>query len=245
MAFVSTFQPLVFVIIACSLVASSNGTWCSSYQTCATGHVCCNSVCVYGTNCLGQYCTFDSDCSSGERCCNSNCHYGSDCIGASCSTDTDCGSFEYCCDGSCSYNSDCYYDPTGVILGSLFGAVIFICLVSLCIFYACRRRQTTVRPGRVIVGQRVTTVTTTRTVPQSHPPYPGQMPPSYQQSYPYQPLPQYEQHQAAAPPPYNPGTTRGSEQPPPYSATTQGNSGGVYAPQTSYGAVQTPSAPHV
>ena len=238
MAFVSTFQPLVFVIIACSLVAFSNGTWCSSYQTCATGYVCCNNVCDYG-NCLGQYCILDSDCSSDESCCNRKCHYGSNCIGVSCSTDGDCKSYENCCYGLCS-NSDCYsyYDPTPVIVGSIFGATIFICLFSMCIFCACRRRQTTVRPGRVIVEQRVTTVTTTRTVPQSNPHYPGQMPPSYQQGYPYQPLPQYEQHQAAAPPPYNPGTTRRCEQPPPYSATTQGKLGGVYAPQTSYGAVQ-------
>ena len=238
MAFVSTFQPLVFVIIASSPAALSNG-WCS--PPCATGQVCCNDVCVFGTDCLGRYCTLDSDCSIVESCCNNYCHL--DCIGLSCFTGSDCGLYENCCDGSCTY-SDCSY-PIGVIVASLFGALILICLVSLCIFCAYRRRQTTVRPGRGIVEQRVTTVTTTRTVPQSNPHYPGQMPPSYQQGYPYQPLPQYEQHQAAAPPPYNPGTTRRCEQPPPCSATTQGKSGGVYAPQTSYGAVPTPSAPHV
>ncbi|KAL9971895.1 hypothetical protein ACROYT_G018116 [Oculina patagonica] len=93
----------------------------------------------------------------------------------------------------------------------------------MCIFYA-RRRQRTVRYGRVIVRQRVTatTVTTTGAI-QSNPPHPGQVPPpvSYQQGY---PPPQYEQqqHTANPPPPYNPGATTASEEPPPYTAAPQG-----------------------
>ncbi|KAL9971886.1 hypothetical protein ACROYT_G018107 [Oculina patagonica] len=100
--------------------------------------------------------------------------------------------------------------------------------------------------GRVIDGQRTTTttVTTTGNV-HSNPPYLGQVPPSYQQSYPYHPQVQYEQPQQTTniPPPHNPGTMAAGEQPPPYPAEPQGVSGGVYAPKTSYDAA--PSAPPV
>ena len=240
---------LKFALIASSLVAVSNG-YCTQYSDdCSINYVCCNNECVFGSDCLGQACSSDSDCAVVESCCSSYCR--SDCAGYSCSMDSDCGSFGSCCDGTCSSGyDDCYSDDdddntTVVVLGSIFGTIFFSCMISMCA-YACRRRRI-VRPGRVIVGQRVTTttITTTRRVPQANPPYPRQMPPSYQQGYPYHPPPQYEPHQAAAPPPYYPGTTRGSEQPPPYSATTQGKSVGVYAPQTTYGAVQTPSAPPV
>ena len=65
---------------------------------------------------------------------------------------------------SSQYGYDCDNDLTAVITGSIFGELIFTRMVSMCVFYACWRRQTTVHPGRVIVGQRFTTITTTRCV---------------------------------------------------------------------------------
>ena len=233
---------ILFVLMTHSFAAVSNA-WCTGDSDCGSdqGKVCCNNECVYGSDCVGQSCTFNSDCSSGESCCSSICKYGDDCVGYSCSFDSDCKRYHHCCYGYCS-DSDCT-DPTAVILGSIFGSLVVIFLISMCIFFACRRRRTA-HYGTVIVGQRVTaTTTTTRSATQSNPLYPGQVPPSYQQGYPYYPPPQYEQHQTNVPPPYNAGNATASEQPPPYTGGPQGTSGGVYAPKPSYGAV--PSAPPV
>lgn len=112
----------------------------------------------------------------------------------------------------------------------------------MCIFFARRWR----RPiqGRVIAPQNVTT-TTVNTTRYANLPYQGQAPPpyGYPQGRPYYPLPQSEQQQTTNPPPYNPQKTADSEQPPPYSTEPQAASGGVYAPQPSYGTIR--SAPAV
>ena len=240
---VFTFRALLIVLltVSSSLFAVSYG-WCSQYDSssCSAFEVCCNHFCISGSSCIGQVCSDNFDCATSESCCGGQCRF--ECSGYSCSSDTDCGVAESCCDGKCSYDSVCY-DPTAVIIGSVCGVLIFACLLSMCFYCACRRRR--VHHGRVIVGQRVTTATvrTTTTTPQPYPPYVGQIPPPYQQGYQYYPPPQYEQHQTAVPPPYNPGTTATNDQPPPYSAATQGRSGGVYTPKPSYGAIQTPSAP--
>ena len=244
MATFQGFQALFSVLILYSpvVVSSTNPSWCSrgSYS-CDVDYVCCRNECVLGSDCYDQDCILDSDCSFGESCCNSQCKNTYDCIGQPCSVNSDCRSNEYCCDGTCTIYS--CYNPTPVIVGSILGTSFIVCVFSVCIYYGCRRRR--VQHGRVIVGQRVTTATvrTTRTTTQPYPPYVGQIPPPYQQGYQYYPPPQYEQHQTAIPPPYNPGTTAANDQPPPYSAATQVRSGGVYTPKTSYGAVQTASAP--
>ena len=239
---VFTFRGLLIVLltVSSSFFAVSYG-WCSQddSSSCSSREVCCNHLCISGSSCFGFVCSVDSDCAISESCCSGRCR--PICFGYSCSSDRDCGSAA-CCDGKCSFDSDCD-TPTAVIIGSVCGVLIFACLLSMCVYCACRRRR--VHHGRVIVGQRVTTATvrTTRTTAQPYPPYVGQIPPPYQQGYQYYPPPQYEQHQTAVPPPYNPGTTATNDQPPPYSAATQGRSGGVYTPKPSYGAIQTPSAP--
>ena len=231
MATVSTLQVLGFMLVASSLVAVGNG-WCSRYSSsCDSNQVCCHDQCVTGSDCHNLHCQTDSDCSSGESCCSSQCkgRYNG-CDGFSCRSRSDCSNFEHCCDGICQDDYCDYSDtPPPVIIGSVCGTLILFCLISMCIFFACRRRRSIVRPGRVIVGRRVTSVTTTRHIPQANPPYTGQVPLPYQQGYPYYPPPQYQQHQTAAPPPYNPGVTGPSQPPPPYNP--------VYAPQKTYGAV--------
>lgn len=232
----------LFALLSCSLVAISNG--CTGKRDCSlSDHVCCNNECVYGSSCIGRYCTFNFDCSSHESCCNNKCKSGSDCIAFSCSIDSDCGNRETCCFGKCQHSYEDCYDSTVVIMGSIFGSLLLIFLISMCIIVV-RRRRRRIHRGRVIVGRRITpTITTTRCATQSNPSYRGQVPPSYQQIYPYYPPPQYGQPQTINPPPYNPGTVEASEQPPPYTAESQGGSRGVIAPKRSYGTI--PSAPHL
>ena len=233
---------LLFSLIASSLVDVSDG--CSLTSDCeSAGELCCNNDCFYGSSCVGQSqqsCTSNTECDSGESCCYYQCKYGSDCIGYSCSIDSDCGN-PYrvsCCFGTCQNIDDSCYDSddsTAVIVGSMFGAVLVMFLIAMCIFAYRRRRRA--HRGRVIVGGRVTgtTTTTTRNATQTNPLYPGQAPQSYQQGYPYHPPPQYEQQQTGIPPPYSP--TGRATPPPPYTRAPQGRSGGVYTPTPSYGAV--------
>ncbi|KAJ7388837.1 hypothetical protein OS493_035395 [Desmophyllum pertusum] len=213
---------------ACIDGSSCFGYSCSSIFDCTNGESCCHNDCVNGSDCLGEFCTTDSDCSFDEGCCSLKCKQGYGCVGLSCSTDFDCGSFESCCAGTCSF-SDCTDFVVWPVLGSLFGSLFLIFAITLCVYYGRRRRPAY---GRGIGGQRILTGTTT------NPPYLGQYPPSYQQGYPYYPPPQYVQY-----PPHNAGTTKSSEPPPPYSGAPEGNPGGVYAPQNTYGAVPNPSLP--
>ena len=234
----------LFALLSCSLGATSNG-WCTDKSDCSLNNVCCNNECVYGSNCIGRYCTLDSECSSFESCCSNQCQSGSDCLGFSCSIDSDCGSWESCCFGKCQHSYEDCYDSTVVIIGSIFGSLLLIFLISMCFIIARRRQRRIHRGGRLIVaGRRVTATTTiTRCATQCNPPYRGQVPPSYQQVYPYYPPPQYGQPQTINPPPYSSGTIASSEQPPPYPAASQEGSGGVHAPKRSYGTI--PSAPAV
>lgn len=189
-----------------------------------------------------KYCSSQYDCSYGDSCCSNRCVYGSDCLGHWCTDDSECRSRENCCDGICSDDDTCLTSNVGAIVGIVIGCSIFLCLLSLCFYYACYRPGRRYR-GRVIVGQGVTATTiTTRCTTQSNTPYQyqGQVPPSYQQGYLYHPPPQYVQY-----PPYNAGSSKSSEPPPPYSGAPEGRSGGAYAPQSNYGAVQNPSAPHL
>ena len=237
----SILRGLVFVLITVSLVPVSDGNdWCNNHN-CGFNEICCNDVCVVGSDC---YCTSDDDCSFVQSCCKNKCRNSMDCEGFPCSTDLDCGFMGYtCCQGTC--QTDCFVQ-VAIIAGSVCGGLVFICVVSFIICCVCRRRNT--RPRRVITCTATnSTVTTTTGLPQANPPYPvGQVPPPYQQSYPNYPPPQFDQLQtAAAPPPYNSEPARASEHPPSYNEATTRSSGRVYVPQNSYGAAPTPSAPPV
>lgn len=241
----------LFAVIAFSfIIAVTDG--CSDDDDCdiEMNQVCCNSECVYESSCVGRYCTSDTNCSSSESCCSSECTSG-DCWGSSCSNDSDCGDWGRCCYGTCQYAYDECYEPLSafqlvlIIIGSLF----FTCLIAVCI---CGRIICSSNDGQTywrIRSRRTTTpatVTTTSSV--AHPPT---NPPqrvtktiytrrvvhvqrSYQQGYPYYPPPQ----QTTNRPPKIDNTLAVIGQPPPYTATPQGRSGGVYAPQPSYGAIQ-------
>ena len=234
----------MIALIGFSLAAQSDG--CAYNSDCDLNQICCDGECVYRSSCVGQYCSFDSDCFSGESCCSDHCHDSSDCTGFSCSFSSDCGSWGTCCHGTCQNVYDSCVDiAAAVIASSVIGSLLFICMISMCIFFARRRRRTV--QGRVIVGRSVTANNTRYTI-QGNPPYQGQAPPSYsyQQGHPYYPFPLSEQRQQIStvyPPRYSPETAAGSEQPPPYTAEPQEAPGGVYAPKSSYGTI--PSAPPV
>lgn len=240
----------LFAVIAFSfIIAVTDG--CSDDDDCdiEMNQVCCNSECVYGSSCVGRYCTSDTNCSSSESCCSSECTSG-DCWGSSCSNDSDCGDWGRCCYGTCQYAYDECYEPLSafqlvlIIIGSLF----FTCLIAVCI---CGRIICSSNDGQThwrIRSRRTTTPATTVTTTSgvAHPPT---NPPqrvtktiytrcvvqrSHQQGYPYYPPPQ----QTTNRPPKIDNTLAVIGQPPPYTATPQGRSGGVYAPQPSYGAIQ-------
>ncbi|KAL9972164.1 hypothetical protein ACROYT_G018419 [Oculina patagonica] len=95
-------------LIACLLVAVSDG--CTYKSDCEWHEVCCKSICIYGTSCVGDYCFSDSGCSIGQSCCNSRCVYGSSCVGHRCrgySWSDDCSIGEICCNSKCVEGSSC------------------------------------------------------------------------------------------------------------------------------------------
>lgn len=198
-----------------------------SFESCVSGYMDCSS---------------ENDCNYGYSCCGGQCVVSTNCKGYSCSDDSDCSYLDTCCDGTCSDSDEsCFTTDYGAVVGIIIGSAIFVCLLSLCCYYCARYRPRQRYRGRLIVERRVTTTTVaTRCATQSNTPYQyqGQVPPPYQQSYPYNPPPQYVQY-----PPYNAGSA--NEPPPPYSIAPEGRPGGVYTPQSNYGALSTPSAPHL
>lgn len=212
----------------CIYGSSCVGRYCSSFDDCSSGETCCNSNCVNGTDCIGRGCTMESDCASSEVCCSGTCKAGYDCIGLSCKTDDDCSSpYEYCCGGTCSYNVDCDFAFWIVLSLVLGGLFVIFILFMLAVCFCWRRRR---YHGRVLEGQRLPSVTSVRE--SSLYPYL----PSYQQGYPYYPPPQYVQY-----PPHNVDLAKSSGAPPPYSGTsTEETSGVVNTPQANYGAISNP-----
>ena len=265
MAKSSTFKDFFFcvkdivllLLFSSSLFKVSEG-WCSG---CGDDQVCCNSLCIYGSSCLGFACTTGSymdNCPFGESCCNNVCVNGSDCLGQSCSYSTDCGEGEICCSGKCTFGYDCIGQPcwTDDDCGSIeyccggtcgdndcndadntFWVILsliggsVLLIIAISVFVRCIYRRG-LRPAYGSV------IEGQRVVPTTNAPDLGQFPPSYQQGYPYYPPPQYEQYPA-----YNEGTTKSSEPPPPYSDAHETSSGGVSATRNNYGAVQNSSLP--
>ena len=198
------------------------GSSCEGDSDCASGKKCCTSKCVKGSDCLGQSCQSDSDCSPGEGFRNSNCKQGTDgCIGFPRTTGSDCGisGDESCCDGKCSSGSYCTISALPLV--AIFGSLFLIFVMGLTALLICRRDKRRQR----------------RTQTQGNQHYPDQAPPSYQHDSPDYPPPEYEEHPTVITSPYNPETRRVIKPPPPYNSVSQVESGGVYSPQTSYGAI--------
>lgn len=177
-----------------------------------------------------SYCTSESDCLGYQSCCSKICVDKETCEGYSCSTDSDCGvKIEMiCCGGTCMNESTCSFVTKSIIQGSVLGGLIFIGIVTAFIYCACRRRQITARPP----AGEARAANTGTSVLQLNTPYPGQVPPAFQQSYPHNPPPLSEPHQTLTlPPSYNSEATGSNEpQPPSYSEAT----GATEPPPPSY-----------
>ncbi|XP_015758080.1 PREDICTED: keratin-associated protein 5-1-like [Acropora digitifera] len=104
----SVLSNAVVLLLIVSFRFSVIFSWCSrSSSSCGSYQVCCNSQCVYGSNCLGESCSWDSHCSVDESCCSGKCRYGSTCLGKYCSKTSDCSVNEACCGSKCQYGSNC------------------------------------------------------------------------------------------------------------------------------------------
>lgn len=211
---------------ACIQGSSCVGLRCSNYDGCSSGETCCNNICVNGTSCLGKGCSVESDCASSEVCCSGTCKDGyAGCIGLSCKANYDCTSYENCCGGICSYEVDCDDFAIWILLCSISACLFIILFLFMLVVCFCRRRRRYY--GRVLEGGRLPSVTTVGDSSLSYPYLP-----SYQQSYPYFPQPQYVRY-----PPNNVGPAKTSEAPPPYNRTSEEASGVVNTPHINYGAV--------
>ena len=222
----SVLSNLLAVLLITSFRFAVIFGWCHrSSSSCSLSQVCCRNQCVYGTSCLYQSCSIDSDCSVSEVCCSGQCQDGYDCLGKSCSFSSDCGVAEDCCDGVCDYCDD----YSGLIIAFVIvGSFVAFFLLLMFIYY-CYRRARLRRPGGVVIA-RPSQVTTTHSV--INPP-----PQVFQQGYPYQSLPQYDQYQNAAPPPYSGGMATGSDLPPPYNPHTRGKPEEGHTSHPTYGAI--------
>lgn len=217
---------LMFLLIISSRFAVIFG-WCDRYSgSCSSYQVCCRNQCVYGGSCLYQSCSIDSDCSVSEVCCSGQCQDGYNCYGKSCSFSSDCSVGEDCCDGVCDYYCD---DDSGIIIAFVIVGSFVAFFLLLMLIYYCYRRARLRRPGGVVIA-RPSQVTTTHSV--INPP-----PQVFQQGYPYQSLPQYDQYQNAAPPPYSGGMATGSDLPPPYNPHTRGKPEEGHTSHPTYGAI--------
>ena len=185
----------------CIYESSCYGFSCTYDLDCSSGESCCFGVCVNGSSCLGHSCWSDTDCSFGESCCSKKCIEGYDCAGSSCLTDSDCGDMDYCCGGTCGHDS-CTYDFV-LVIGALVGVLFLLLVISLVVLLIYRRK----RPRRVLLGQSLPA--------QAYQTFQDSSAPSYQQSYPYSPLPKYEE---CSPQQLN-------EPPPPYNSETRGYAG--------------------
>ena len=200
----------------CVSSASCLGQGCSFDSDCSFDQRCCvSSKCVEGNNCLGQSRSSNFDCSSGQVCCNRKCKAGSSCIGESCSSDGDCLILENCCKGKCS-NSDC--DLTSFIIGlSVGGGVLATCVLVASIYGAIRRR----RRLRLLLGTNVTqNITTTITTREDGTEVViGDITTSISSAPVTQCNPIYQ--------PEGPPSDQPRDQPPPYTETPTGGSGGT------------------
>ncbi|KAJ7388835.1 hypothetical protein OS493_035393 [Desmophyllum pertusum] len=204
----------------CILAPNCVGEYCEDDSACSRNESCCSSKCANTTTCLGRNCTYDIDCSSDQSCCGSECRDIPDCDGYSCSSLTDCDQAEFCCEGICSKAECSIFHPTmppapyyekAPFIVGTIVGAIVFGLVVSVCGHFVCRRQRTAR-GRSISEQPIL----------ADPP-------------------QNEEQQTITPPPYNPGTTKASEQSPPYIAASQGRSGGVNT-LDGYGAVSNTSA---
>lgn len=204
---------LSLALLSSSLVEVSNGQ-CEDAYGCSFDEVCCRGICISGSSCKGQFCEFYEDCSSDKLiCCNSVCVKRSNCLGEHCLDNSDCSVGEKCCKKKCvagdhctKKGSKCNYICV-ILLSSLLPSSFILILIFCC---PCRKNQTSaVHSGDSGRQQESSPCDSCCPVLNI-----------------WHLVVQVE----------NPDTKEGSAPPPPDHAESQGESGGVYTPQASYGA---------
>ena len=208
---------------------------CTSHSDCSRDEdeACCDDICRRSYDCIGYSCSKNFDCATirdargvlilVNSCCGFDRKCRENCLGDPCSNDTACGYKQSCCYGTC-MEKDCHSSTAVVTLGSIFGLLVLLCSIYVCI-YLVRRHRRVARYGRLVTSQGSTLTSTIRFTGQRNPPpYHGENP----SSYPYYPPPQYEQHQTIIASPYFPELTKASEAPPPYSVEPERRSGGDF-----------------
>ncbi|XP_032223107.1 uncharacterized protein LOC5522107 [Nematostella vectensis] len=193
------------ILLVCFAIPAVFADYCSVYEKCDDGRICCNNQCVFASTCQGYRCIFDSDCNN--------------------------GGYLSCCDGFCQY--DCF-NPVPAIVGSLVGFAILVAVISLLVYFCCRRRRATQGSVITPPQQRIITTTTTSSYnPPQPPPYqqpPGvyqgpHQPPPYCQPPPgnYSGYGAMDPRQGGAQPPMGQNFA-----PPPYTAEPSKNNGPPY-----------------
>lgn len=227
--FINSFRFAVIFGHRCLDESSCLYQSCSMDSDCSVNEVCCSGMCQHGSDCLGKSCSTISDCSVGQCCCSNVCKC--DCSGyLPCSWRNNCSVGQYCWEGVCTnnvYGDDPVFIPL-VVVSSLVGFFIVLMFI-----YYCYRRARLGRPGRVQMERQVTTTVVTTTQPATQ-----ASPQAHQHGYPYQSLPQNDQYQNAAPPPYSGRMVTGSDLPPPYNSRTQRKPDGGHTSPPTYGSLQ-------
>ena len=181
---------------------------------------------------FGKSCSIKSDCSVGQSCCSNVCLY--DCSGYPCSSSNNCSVGQDCWQGYCTNNYIYHYSydyyPVFTPLVVVSSLVVFF--IVLMFIYYCYRRARLGRPGRVQMERQVTTTVVTTTQPATQ-----ASPQAHQHGYPYQSLPQNDQYQNAAPPPYSGRMVTGSDLPPLYNSRTQRKPDGGHTSPPAYGSL--------
>lgn len=210
-AFVPSLKRMILLaLLSSTLVEVCNGQ-CYDALGCSGDEVCCWGICVKGSSCAGQFCEYYTDCSSSTLiCCNLVCVKRSSCLGQDCLENDDCSKGEKCCKKKCVSGDHC---PKSKCPFSSCGFFIALGLpLSLfaifCLCYAYRKDQRGTHHNR--------DAPSTNCCPVVHI--------------------WFLHFERRAPLSDNPEASGGSA-PPPNHATKQGTSGGLYSPQTPYGAV--------
>lgn len=211
-AFVPSLKRMILLaLLSSTLVEVGNGQ-CSDALGCSVGEVCCwGNYCVKGSSCAGQFCEYYTDCSSSTLiCCNSVCVKRSSCLGQDCLGNDDCSKGEKCCKKKCVRGDHC---PKSKCPFASCGFFIALGLplsffAIFCLCYAYRKDQRGTHHDRDAPSTNCCPVVNIW-------------------------LLHFERR---APLSDNPEASEGSD-PPPNHATKQGTSGGLYSPQTFYGAV--------
>lgn len=209
----------------CKNVEDCNGDFCTSNFDCGRKGLCCISSFdekKCGDNCIGALCWKKTDCAPKEFCCNNKC---STTPCGQCNTVTDCSSVSpRCCQGVCTARGavDCF-DQTTLLWSVIAFIGLLLLFFVLCNCY-CHGHRHCCATDETSLGE------------ESLAPYPLLDLPSYEQSCPDSPPPEYEQEERISVAPRYPLDAERLRSP--YRKERGENSRGDYLQYSTYGALE-------